>query len=106
MSQKLFVYGTLRDADVQERVIGRTVNSTPDRICGYARRMDLFAPYAVAMPASESDCFDGVVLDVTDDLIKLDAYETAAYTRIQVTLVSGTSAWMYIGSPAHFGDTG
>lgn len=42
---------------------------------------------------------DGLVLRLTDaDLAKSDAYETAAYVRIEVRLLSGRHAFVYVAA--------
>jgi hypothetical protein len=42
---------------------------------------------------------EGLVLRLTEpDLAKADAYETAAYARTQVTLVSGRRAFVYVAA--------
>lgn len=102
--EKLFVYGTLQDEDVQQSLIGRTLRGTPDTLSGYAIHIDLMPPYPVAMPA-ENSAIKGYVLSVTsDELAKLDDYEGECYVRIRVSLLSDDETWVYIGNPACYSD--
>lgn len=93
----LFVYGTLQDADVQVRVIGRLVQGSSDTLDGYRKSQisiggNLY-PFAVQDAAS---AISGQVLEVTaDELLAMDAYEGDEYRRLQVRLRSGRSAWVY-----------
>jgi gamma-glutamylcyclotransferase (GGCT)/AIG2-like uncharacterized protein YtfP len=101
--EKLFVYGTLQEPEVQLRLIGRFLEGHPDTLSGYERNSKLLAPYPVAMPNNHAE-IHGHVLEVTSaELAQFDIYETEDYQRIPITLASGTEAWVYIGNPARFG---
>lgn len=101
--ETLFVYGTLHDPKVQMMLIGRELASVPDVLMGYFRNTDLFPPYPVALPIADSS-INGWRLEVTAaELTKLDIYEGENYIRVQVTLASGTSAWVYCASPLLLG---
>lgn len=103
--EKLFVYGTLHEPEVQIRLIGHIVPSVPETLCGYERDFSLLPPYPVAMPAENSE-IQGHVLEITaEELDLFDIYETAAYKRIRVMLQSGREAWVYIGNPDYFAGT-
>jgi gamma-glutamylcyclotransferase (GGCT)/AIG2-like uncharacterized protein YtfP len=56
------------------------------------------ADYVVAVPTNEvSDPIHGIVFNIlATDLAKVDIFESNAYKRVQVTLKSGTVAWVYI----------
>lgn len=95
--ESLFVYGTLQDADVQQRVIGRLVAGSADVLDGYRKAQISLGgnvyPFAVLDAA---DSISGQVLDVTaDELVAMDAYEGDEYRRVQVVLRSGRRAWVY-----------
>ncbi|GAB4519978.1 MAG: hypothetical protein OHK0046_29640 [Anaerolineae bacterium] len=95
--EKLFVYGTLRIPEVQQRVFGRETSGTPDRLPGYRVVFKDFATgsYPMAIP-DEAYAVEGEVLEVNDTELRLiDIYETSAYARIRVMLDSGTEAWVY-----------
>ncbi|MCO8275026.1 gamma-glutamylcyclotransferase [Actinoplanes sp. TRM 88003] len=105
----LFSYGTLRDPAVQEANFGRTLPGRDDSIVGY--RLDVLEiadaevvalsgqshhPILVAT-GSPADTVDGSVLELTDDeLRRADDYEVDDYHRVQVPLVSGGTAWVYV----------
>ncbi len=99
MMHKLFVYGTLKEHDVQRNVFGRVASSVPDSLEGF--RMSLIAQggatYPIILPEADG-VIDGLVLEVTtEELALIDRYETEDYKRVRVTLVSGTEAWVYRG---------
>lgn len=102
--ENLFVYGTLREAHIQERLIGRIIeNPSSDELQGYRRNWTLVAPYPVAMPSEADEHISGLVLQVSEDeLAAMDTYEGDAYVRVRLILMSGTEAWVYIGNPAMF----
>lgn len=98
--EKIFVYGTLQNPDMQMRLVGRIIAGMPDKVRHFRKHTAM--RYPVAMPDAENE-IEGQVLEVTsDELIRFDEYETSAYLRIRVTLESGTEAWMYQGNPAIF----
>lgn len=98
MTQKLFVYGSLKDPEVQEKVMGKIVKGTPDVLVGYKK--DTVHLYGMTYPAlvpAGGGRIEGLVLEVMDeDFIPLDEYETDAYKRITEKLESGTEAFVYI----------
>lgn len=95
--ERLFVYGTLQDPLIQKRLLGRTITGHPDQLPDFVRVSDDL-PYPVALP-QDGDVIDGLILDVTPrELARLDLYEGDGYIRVQVTLVSGTQAWAYMGN--------
>jgi gamma-glutamylcyclotransferase (GGCT)/AIG2-like uncharacterized protein YtfP len=103
VQEAIFVYGTLREPDVLQRLIGRVVAGAPDFLHGYERRYDLFPPYMVAMPAPDA-VIDGVVLEITPaELAVFDEYEGKEYIRVRVQLASKREAWVYRGNPALYG---
>ncbi len=109
MAERLFSYGTLRQAEVQLATFGRRLQGTEDALPGY--RLDLLTisnpgvvgvsgaeQHPVAVPTgSASDRVPGMVFEVTaEELASADVYEDADYRRIQVTLASGLQAWLYV----------
>lgn len=102
--EALFVYGTLREAHIQERLIGRTIEGQSDELRGYRRDWTLFPPYPVALPSQPEEHIRGVVLELTpEELEVMDVYEGNGYIRIKVNLLSGREVWVYVGNPAIFG---
>jgi gamma-glutamylcyclotransferase (GGCT)/AIG2-like uncharacterized protein YtfP len=95
--EKLFTYGTLQIPEVQQRVFGRVVSGTPDTLEGYFKTDITLhdGTFPIIVERAESSV-DGQVIEVTpDELVLIDRYETSAYRRIQVTLKTGDSAWVY-----------
>lgn len=95
--ERLFVYGTLQDSPVQQRVIGRIIAGTPDTLEGFFKsRMAMSDGIFPIVIPRHGNSVDGLVLEVTpEELQRMDIYETSAYRRIWVTLRSGLEAWVY-----------
>ncbi|MDE2774658.1 MAG: gamma-glutamylcyclotransferase [Chloroflexota bacterium] len=100
--QKLFTYGTLRDPETQQRLLGRTLgDGAPDTLRGYrlAKLTGIHEVYSILQPQAGSTV-EGMLYEVSDDeLDRLDAYEGEAYQRVSVRLVSKTRAWAYMENP-------
>lgn len=97
MQELLFVYGTLKEGGIQERVIGRLVPSEPDELEGYGKSAIKLSGrmYPIISPR-EGSVVEGEVLELTpEELARIDRYEGQAYTRQKVTLSSGKTAWVY-----------
>jgi gamma-glutamylcyclotransferase (GGCT)/AIG2-like uncharacterized protein YtfP len=98
MDELLFTYGTLRDPKIQTEVIGRLVNGTRDVLLGYTTSTIKLRGiiYPILVP-EKNGVIEGEVLRVTtEELPKIDDYETDAYRRVKVKLKSGTAAWVYL----------
>ena len=100
--EKIFTYGTLQDVNIQQQVIGRTLDTgTPDKLRGYniGTLKGIHADYNIIYPQTGT-LVEGVVFEVsTEELDKIDAYEGDAYIRVSATLVSNTRAWIYRDNP-------
>lgn len=95
---KLFIYGTLQLPEVQQKIIGRKVDTAPDSLHGYHRGTVSIhgRVYPIAEPAA-GEKIKGSIIKVSEvELHKIDEYETKTYKRIGVNLESGTKAWVYI----------
>jgi gamma-glutamylcyclotransferase (GGCT)/AIG2-like uncharacterized protein YtfP len=105
----LFSYGTLREDEVQRAVFGRGVPGGADAILGHRLLQVIITdPAAIAISGradhtileptgNDGDRIEGVVLEITEAELRLaDAYEDAAYKRVQVRLRSGQQAWVYV----------
>lgn len=101
--EQFFSYGTLRSKEIQMRVFNRRLTGAPDQLLGYKLK-DLkieeefgIEDYHVAIASENpSDKIDGILFNISNaDLAKIDLFESNAYKRIQVTLKSGTVAWIY-----------
>lgn len=96
--EKLFVYGTLKDAEVQKQVFGRVAGGVRDALEGYKKSEIIIdgETYPVIAPDGGS-VVEGMVIEISQEELKLtDEYETSAYKRIEVSLVSRTRAWVYV----------
>jgi gamma-glutamylcyclotransferase (GGCT)/AIG2-like uncharacterized protein YtfP len=104
----LFSYGTLRNEDVQLASFGRLLSGTPDALTGYVcAQIEIKDADVVAVSGEK---FHPVIIETGDpldevrgtlflvseaELAAADAYEVSDYKRIQVTLKSGRTAWVY-----------
>lgn len=95
----LFVYGILLDPQKREEVLGRKMPySTPDTLSGF--KMDdvvIEGEHYPALVANPSAMVHGAIVVVHEDELRLlDEYETDAYRRDMVTLMSGKQAWAFV----------
>lgn len=110
---RLFSYGTLQQPKVQLATFGRRLEGSPDSLRGYrlaplriddpaVARVSGKPVHVIARATGDSaDRIDGVLFLLTDEeLARTDAYEVDAYTRIEVRLDSGETAFVYAGPPA------
>jgi hypothetical protein len=103
----LFTYGTLREPAIQQRLFGRLIPGTPDAIPGFRLATVIItdeaaiatsgtAVHLVVEEGDAADRVEGTVLRLTpEELAIADAYETADYKRVTVTLTSGAGAFLY-----------
>ena len=104
----LFSYGTLRQPEVQIANYGRLLDGGPDALIGYRLKpVEIADPEVVRISGKSvhtiavtsggpDDRIPGLLFMLTEaELAATDAYESGAYARIQVTLESGRSAWVY-----------
>ncbi len=107
----LFSYGTLRQPEVQLANYGRLLEGEPDVLAGYGLvplaisdpevvRVSGKAVHEIARPSGDpDDRIAGVVFALSEqELAATDAYEVDAYARVEATLESGRSAWVYVGA--------
>jgi len=104
----LFVYGTLQDESVQQRLFARAPIQRADAIAGHRRRAipvpdasvaaRIGSPHYVDLEPHAHERVEGRVLELDGrELALLDAYERAdRYVRVAVTLASGVRAWAYV----------
>ncbi len=95
-------------ARVQRELLGRLVPMTDDVLLGFATvpveidHPDVIefsgsATHLGLVPGAPDARIAGKVLRISEaDFRALDAYEGDEYRRIEVTLASGTTAWVYI----------
>jgi gamma-glutamylcyclotransferase (GGCT)/AIG2-like uncharacterized protein YtfP len=98
--EALFVYGTLCEAQVQQRLFKRTFSVLMDKLSGYrVNRITLDGvDYPIAIPDAGSQIMGQILTLSQAELVEADEYESDAYQRLQVILVSGQSAWVYCSS--------
>lgn len=108
----LFSYGTLQQRDVQLANYGRELSGLADTLTGYRLeplairdpevvRISGKAVHTIARASGDpADRISGTVFSLTEqELAATDAYEVAVYGRVEVTLESGRTAWVYVGPP-------
>ena len=98
MDELLFVYGSLRDQQVQSEIIGRIVEGTPDVLLGYGTSTITIENnvYPILVPVPDG-IVEGEILKVSkDELDAIDVYESDEYRRVKVELKSGTEVWVYV----------
>lgn len=109
----LFSYGTLQQREVQLANYGRELDGQPDALPGYELvPVVIDDPDVVALSGKAvhtiarrtgkaADLVPGMLFRLTEgELDSTDAYETSAYSRIEVELQSGCKAWVYVESGA------
>ena len=113
MTEALFSYGTLQLRQVQLANYGRELSGEPDVLTGYqiedvvvvdsAEIVSLSgkAVHPIARYTGDPvDRIDGVRFELNQaELTATDDYEVEPYRRIEVTLQSGRTAWVYVGPP-------
>lgn len=105
----LFSYGTLQFESVQLATFGRLLEGSDDAMPGYRKDMLEITDLAVIQTSGErfhpivrlsddpTDAVEGKVFSITrKELAAADKYEVSDYIRIEVTLRSGLSAWVYV----------
>lgn len=95
--QNLFVYGTIKDSEVQKKVIGRVAESQNDSLEGYSKSSIILKGITYSILVKGVEEIEGVVLQVTEEeLKKFDIFETKAYRRVREKLKSGIESWVYV----------
>jgi hypothetical protein len=110
-SADLFSYGTLRQANVQLALFGRTLDGREDALPGFALEpMAIDDPaviaasgasvHTIARPAGDwADAIPGTVFRLTAaELEAADRYESGPIRRIHVRLASGAEAFVYVAA--------
>jgi gamma-glutamylcyclotransferase (GGCT)/AIG2-like uncharacterized protein YtfP len=106
----LFSYGTLQESAVQLELFGRLFEGKSDELVGFARSVQMIddpafvsksgkAEHAVVTFTGNSENrVRGTVFELSDaEIENADRYEPAGYKRIETTLLSGKTAWVYAG---------
>lgn len=107
--EHLFSYGTLQMEWVQLETFSRKLEGHADCLTGYKLSyitIDDEEVIALSGTAEHpiiththnpADRIEGMVFAITEaELQQADDYEVSGYKRINVTLESGTNAWVYV----------
>jgi gamma-glutamylcyclotransferase (GGCT)/AIG2-like uncharacterized protein YtfP len=95
----LFVYGTLAIGETLKNILDRDVPGTPATLDGYdGSKMVIIESESYPAAEKNIECsIQGLLIEITsEELQKLDVYETDAYKRKEVELTSGKKAWVYL----------
>jgi hypothetical protein len=105
----LFSYGTLQLASVQQEKYGRLLDGVADALPGYriqpididdadVVRLSGKSRHPIARHTGDpGDRIAGIVYLLTElELAATDAYEVEPYVRVEVTLLSGLTAFAYV----------
>lgn len=107
-TERLFSYGTLQFDSVQLANFGRLLDGRSDTMPGWRTELiEITDPdvlkasgerfHPVVSPGESDDEVVGKVFEITaEELAAADRYEVSDYKRIEVTLKSGTAAWVYV----------
>lgn len=96
--ENVFAYGTLLDGAVQKEIIGHAVEGVMARIKDYERTSVCIGDeiHAVIKPKQGSWVTGKVFTVTSDELHKIDLYETTFYSRERRKLADGTEAFVYV----------
>ena len=95
----LFVYGTLATGETLKNILSRDVPGIPATLDGYdGSKMVTIENESYPAAEKNIECsIQGLLIEVTsEELEKLDVYETDAYKRKEVELTDGKKAWVYL----------
>ena len=95
----LFTYGTLQEESVQLSIFSRKPKGTKDHLANYtiSDKKVADAYPVITHTGNSTDIVEGKVYVLTPkELMLADSYEGIAYRRIEISLLSGKKAWVYI----------
>ena len=95
----VFVYGTLMDEKIRYEVLGRKINGIPTILDGYDGSQTITIedePYLAAEKNIECSIKGQTIELTSNEISKLDDYETGAYKREEEELPDGIKAWIYL----------
>ncbi len=111
MVEYLFSYGTLQYEQVQIATFGRKLQGLKDSLpCYSLKKLQITDPDVIAKSGEDvhsiiqhsgnpKDQISGIVFEVSlEELLESDKYEVSDYKRVQVLLLSGKSAWVYVNA--------
>ncbi|MFA9290610.1 MAG: gamma-glutamylcyclotransferase family protein [Solirubrobacteraceae bacterium] len=98
----LFSYGTLQNSVVQKEVFRKIIVGLKDYLVNY--KLDNITLEDKEYPIivfsnSNKDKVEGTLFELSKtELLGADIYETSAYKRIKVTLLSKKECWVYVNA--------
>ena len=95
----LFVYGTLATGETRKNILDRDVPGIPATLDGYdgSKMVTIDSEHYPAAEKNTECSIQGLLIEVTsEELERLDAWETDAYKRKEVELTDGEKAWVYL----------
>ena len=95
----LFVYGTLAIGETLKNILDRDVLGISATLDGYdGSKMVIIESESYPAAEKNIECsIQGLLIEITsEELQKLDVYETDAYKRKEVELTDGIKAWAYL----------
>jgi len=95
----LFVYGTLAIDEILKNILDRDVSGISVTLDGFdGSKMIIIENESYPAAEKNIECsIQGLLIEVTsEELEKLDIYETDAYKRKEVELTNGKKAWIYL----------
>ena len=98
MLEELFIYGTLKDKNVQKEILRRIIEDAKIGVIGGYNLIEVKIDNKVNHSIIPNKNFSvvGLVLLVTNEELKLlDKYEDENYKREKVVLVGGKEVWVY-----------
>jgi gamma-glutamylcyclotransferase (GGCT)/AIG2-like uncharacterized protein YtfP len=98
MKHLLFIYGTLEDPAIQEKIFGKIIPSADDELLGYKRvQVNIGKKEYWKIAKEKYSSVKGKLIEVTADELKdADTYETGAFRRERLLLRSKKKAWVYM----------
>jgi len=98
LTQHLFSYGTLQDEDIQKYLLTRKLKGKRDILIGYCISQKKFKGKYPIIEVSKNrlDGVKGKVFKVSYvELYEIDTFAANIFNRMEITLKSGTKAWVY-----------
>ena len=96
--EKLFADGTLRDGDIKKALFGGRPARIADKLEGFSKTTTSIG--GVEYPnivTADGGVVDGEIMEIDEETLRrVDGYESDAYSRKKMLLVSGERAWVYI----------
>ena len=97
MIETLFIYGSLRDKEVQEQLFGKHLDTTPQTLQGYKKIPTYIEGqrYATILPDPHHTVEGDIILVSEEELKKIDSYEYPEFQRKPIE-IEGKKVWVYI----------